>query len=162
MHLDNEDIRRVAESVWTTTLGLDLSPAGHNVARSEEQEFLTGCVQIVGGWQGATALHISTQLARKAASIMFGCDEPHSEEVWDALGELVNMTGGNIKSLLPGPCTLSLPCIVEGKNYHLSVPGSEVLNRVLFECQGEPLEVLLMEKNTSLHDLPKLELGKSL
>ena len=160
MQLDNENIRQVAENVWSTTLGLDLSPAGDDATGSDDREFITGCVHIVGVWEGATALHCSARLASQAASIMFGCDEPQSEEIRDALGELVNMTGGNIKALLPGPSTLSLPCIVEGRNYHISVSGSEVLNRVLFECQGEPLEVLLMQKNASLQNSPQPELAK--
>ena len=145
MQLDNDVIRQVAESVWTTTLGLDLTPAEPKAAGDEEREFLTGCVHIVGAWEGAAALHCSVALAKQAAAIMFDCEEPQPEEVRDALGELVNMTGGNTKALLPGPSTLSLPSIIDGKNHHVVVPGSKLLNQVELECQGEPLEILVMK-----------------
>jgi len=161
MHLNNEDLRRVAEIVWTTTLGLELSLVEPDAPKSEQHDFLTGCVHIVGAWEGAMALCCSAGLARQAASIMFGCDEPQPEEIRDARGELANMTGGNIKSLLPGPSRLSLPCIVEGKNHHLTIGGSELLNRLFFECQGEPLEVLLMKRNSDSRHAPITGLDKS-
>jgi chemotaxis protein CheX len=114
MPLQNEDIRKVTESVWSAMLGVNLISTD-GAPRLAKQGFLTGCVYIVGGWEGLTTIQCSERLARKAASIMFGCDEPQAEEIRDALGELVNMTGGNIKSLLPGPCELSLLSSSKGK-----------------------------------------------
>ena len=37
------------------------------------------------------------------------------------MGELANMIGGNLKSVLPKGVTLSLPCVMEGKNYSFHV-----------------------------------------
>jgi len=37
------------------------------------------------------------------------------EDVADAVGELVNMIGGNVKSLMPGPSVLSLPVVAAGR-----------------------------------------------
>ncbi|NIQ01639.1 MAG: chemotaxis protein CheX, partial [Nitrospinaceae bacterium] len=50
-------------------------------------------------------------LARQAAAIMFQLQEDTAgpEEIQDAFGELANITGGNIKALLPEPSYLSLP-----------------------------------------------------
>jgi chemotaxis protein CheX len=146
MHLDDEIIRQVTENVWTTTLGLEVSAAQSRAEGSEQPDFLTACVHIVGAWEGAAAIRCSLQLARQAACIMFACDEPQPDDLRDALSELVNMTGGNLKALLPGPCSLSLPVIIDGKDYRLAVPGTQLLNRVLLECHGEPLEVLVMKR----------------
>jgi CheY-specific phosphatase CheX len=54
----------------------------------------------------------------------------------DALGEITNMTGGNIKALLPGACHLSLPAVVEGTSYTIRVPSTRIVTRVPFECEG--------------------------
>ena len=36
-------------------------------------------------------------------------------DIADALGELANIIGGNVKSLLPEPCALSLPHVLVGR-----------------------------------------------
>jgi Chemotaxis phosphatase CheX len=62
-------------------------------------------------------VRVSPVLARLLASRMFACDEPVSEDLLDAVGELGNIAGGNVKSLLfPSDSTarLSLPSAVLG------------------------------------------------
>ena len=56
------------------------------------------------------------------------------EELLDALGELVNIIGGNLKAYLPQPCHLSLPAAVGGWDYMLRFPGSHEVSQVVFEC----------------------------
>ena len=147
MHLENE-IHQITESIWSSVLGLEVrrgAPAGIPV---KQEHTLAGCVQITGAWEGAVALHCAIGLARQVTALMFGMDPGNAsiEEVQDALGELVNMTGGNIKALLAEPCYLSLPTVVEGNNYTLRIPGSVPVNQVAFECQGQPFLVTLLEK----------------
>ena len=52
-------------------------------------------------------------------------------EVVDALGELTNMIGGNVKSLLPAPSQLSLPMVSESV-WPTTVPGSVAVCRIAF------------------------------
>ena len=54
------------------------------------------------------------------------------------------MTGGHLKSLMPGSCYLSLPAVVEGSNYSIRIPTAKVLTRVIFECEGMPAVVSLV------------------
>jgi len=61
---------------------------------------------------------------------------PTLEDIRDALGEVTNMTGGNIKALVSGTCHLSLPAVVEGKAYTIRVPSTQAVERVTFECDG--------------------------
>ncbi len=57
------------------------------------------------------------------------------------------MVAGNVKALGPGSDHhLSLPTVVEGEAALLSVPGSQKLGEVHFECLGAPLWVALLEK----------------
>jgi len=68
------------------------------------------------------------------------------EEVTDALGELANMIGGNVKALLPEPCRISLPAVADGMDYRLSVPGARPVTAVTWSCESEPLMVRLLER----------------
>ena len=56
----------------------------------------------------------SAAAARNAAAALLGVelDDVTTEDVTDALGELANIIGGNVKSLLPEPCALSLPHVL--------------------------------------------------
>jgi chemotaxis protein CheX len=59
-------------------------------------------------------VRVAAVLARILATRMFGCDEPTSEDLLDAVGELGNIAGGNVKALLFGAGRLSLPSAVLG------------------------------------------------
>lgn len=48
-------------------------------------------------------------------------NELSDSDVADALGEFVNIVGGNIKSALPGPIALSLPLVALGRTEGLIV-----------------------------------------
>ena len=67
-------------------------------------------------------------------------------DLHDALGELTNMTGGNLKALLPEPCTLGLPVVVEGVDYRFRLPGSAPVRRSAFRVGDEPIVVTVLER----------------
>jgi chemotaxis protein CheX len=64
-----------------------------------------------------------------------------ADEVGDALGELTNMVGGNIKSLLPAPSKLSIPSVAGGESYTVRVPGAVLVERVALVCAAGPLHI---------------------
>jgi chemotaxis protein CheX len=67
-------------------------------------------------------------------------------DMQDALAELVNMIGGNIKALLPDGCFLSLPAVVEGGDYSARVPGTRLASRVEFVCSGHVVSLSILGK----------------
>jgi len=146
--LMESEISQITESIWESILGVEVQQREVTGLVTEKEHTLAGCVQITGAWEGAVAVHCGVDLARQIAALMFDANPAQTsiEEVQDALGELVNMTGGNIKALLAEPCYLSLPAVVEGNNYTLRIPGSSLVSQVAFECQGYPFLVTLMEK----------------
>ncbi|MCZ7527730.1 MAG: chemotaxis protein CheX [Acidimicrobiia bacterium] len=103
-------------------------------------------MQITGAWEGAVMLDLPEPLARDAAAAMFGMepDELGDDEVLDALGELANMIGGNVKGMLDADCKLSLPTVAEGKDFRVCVPGSGVQTALVFDCAGKPFQVQLL------------------
>lgn len=122
-----DDVTTIAQDVWGSFLAMDLEqhPLGPDAPRLAGRT-MTGCVHVTGAWQGSVLLECGSDSARAAAEAMFGA-EPGTlppEEVSDALGELTNMVGGNVKSLLPGPSTLSIPSVAEGVEYTVRVPGA--------------------------------------
>ena len=146
------ELTEITERVWTSLVEVPLLPRqpGQPGPVVGARTF-TGCVQITGAWEGAVTVHCSEALAKilTAAMFMVDPDETTPEEVSDALGELANMVGGNVKALLPEPCRISLPAVADGMDYRLSVPGARPLTAVTWTCAGEPLMVRLLERKTA-------------
>ena len=112
MTINREQIADIARSVWASCLGLTLRDLEiSESAATDDRHSASATVQISGSWNGSVILSCSAPLARKAAAAMFELaeDDLDDGEVADALGELVNIIGGNLKCLLPEPSQLSLP-----------------------------------------------------
>jgi chemotaxis protein CheX len=141
------DIREIAESIWSAMVGLDLRPVDPGAVRDRAGSTFAGCVHITGAWRGVVALHCSESLARIVAAVLFDVDAAAAsiQETQDAIGELVNMTGGNLKALLPEPSQLSLPTVAQGSDFTVRVPGSRLLVQTAFECVGEPILMTMLE-----------------
>lgn len=149
MEFAEQDIFQLVESIWSSVLGLEVRHNAGEVTLEARERFLTGCVQITGDWEGAVVLHCSAELSRLVRSIMFEVEpeDGTADEAEDALGELTNMIAGNLKSLLPGICYLSLPIVVNGLDYRTIVPGSQLVSQVAFECQSQLFMVMLLERD---------------
>jgi len=147
MLIDAQEIAVLIDDIWMATLGLPTRPAAAGSdGSSAAHPTLDGIINIAGDWQGTVAVQVPRALAAVIAARMFrlGDRTPTVEDMQDALGEITNMTGGNIKALLPGHCVLSLPAVVEGQGYTIRVPSSQVVTRVGFECDGHAAVVSLM------------------
>lgn len=100
----------ITRTVWRCTLGFDVLHLAL-LDSSDRGPQARATVSLRGAWTGQLSVFCSDTLARRAAGVLFG-RPPESitaAESLDALGELANMTGGNLKALLPGPCELSTP-----------------------------------------------------
>lgn len=101
------DVYQVATMVWESVLGLPLRPVSREVPAGP----VGAQVVINGAWVGRVRLTCSLALARQVSGALFEIDQDQVDEdhIQDALGELANMIGGNIKALLPQPSMMSLP-----------------------------------------------------
>ena len=68
---------------------------------------------------------------------------PQLASLGRALRELANVTGGNLMEVLPGPSKLSMPSVWSCAEGRGPDDGGILLSRLYFECQGEPLSVVL-------------------
>jgi chemotaxis protein CheX len=102
-------------------------------------DLMRGSVTIHGQSRAIVTVDCSTRLARLLGAAMFDTPENElsQEEVDDALGEIANIIGGNIKALLPGPSELGLPEI----DYNVVDRPSQTVVEQAFRCTGEPFRV---------------------
>jgi chemotaxis protein CheX len=109
MGIEHDDMVQVVGDVWQTALGLPAVPDDAPPAAPGPR--VVGTVKIGGACQAEVTLDCDAALARRAAVTFFAVPDADltREMVHDAVGELANMTGGQLKALLPEGCTLSPP-----------------------------------------------------
>jgi chemotaxis protein CheX len=141
------DLAAVVEGAITMMLGIEL---GEPV---EHDEAARGCnlgasVQLTGAWQGAVVVGCDLDFGREAARSMFDSDpaDVTHDEIADALGEVANMIAGNVKPLLPGAETLSLPTVVRGTHLELGIPGARVWVGIVYRIGSSELSVQIYER----------------
>ncbi len=66
-------------------------------------------------------------------------------QVCDALGELANVIGGNLKCGMSTGVRLSMPTVLDGRDYDVRMDRSEVRERIAFECSEGYFWVTLLE-----------------
>jgi chemotaxis protein CheX len=127
-----DDVWHVVEGVWESLLGTWPAPAA---PVAPGPDWLTAVVTVDGDWSGAvsfscpprTALHVS----RAMLDLTSEEPDPDREDVEDAVREVVNVLGGNVKALVPGGRSLGLPALtrtpdVDGQlvdELHVGWPG---------------------------------------
>jgi chemotaxis protein CheX len=138
-------INQIVEHVFQTMMGLDVRvvdapfpPAG---------ELITAAISLAGTWKGAVLVECGLNEAYLFTSRMIGVDPPTSlnDDVRDALGELANMVGGNLKSVLPGGVGLSLPTVVWGQDYTMQFCRAGKSRRWVFQASEVTFAVELIE-----------------
>lgn len=148
MDITQEDLESITDNVWMSTMGLSVTPLIDRPTIATDAGTLTGVIEIDGAWRGSVTVACSRVLASLAARVFFGLtDDPNTEptatQIEDALAEVTNMTGGNLKAIFPEPCVLSMPQVVSAMDPS-RLPG-RVIGDVAFECSGEPFLVQVRE-----------------
>jgi chemotaxis protein CheX len=132
------DVEHVVVETWSSLLGIDpvRLPGRHHPATGGT--WVQAVVTVEGPWNGTVRLSAPAALAALCASRML--DVPPSEvdiaTVEDAFGELANVVGGNLKSLMPPVCHLSLPSVVHAAGQ----PAAQAMT-LAFDCAGDELVV---------------------
>ena len=142
------EISQFVTDTWSSLLGMEASPTDKPFEPKGKGNTLAGCVQITGEWQGTLTLYAPREIGKKVAATIYGLDqaEVNDQQMRDVTGEITNILAGNIKSLFPPPCSLSLPSVAV-TDYNLHHPGSQTLTAVNFECEGLPFLVILLQEN---------------
>lgn len=143
MHFTDDTLVQLTQAICDSVLGLEVWPT--DPATALPHEHLTASVHITGSWNGTVSFDFPWDLARTVAARMFELDDsspPSPDEVCDALGEIANIAGGNIKGMVDQECNLSLPTVTEG-DHRMAVPGAETVSETTLVCEGLPFRVVL-------------------
>lgn len=126
------DIAPIVENVFRTMLHLEVwcSDANSSTALNP----MTAAVHFAGEWKGAVLLQCGQPEALAFTNCLMASEEQPKadDDVRDALGELTNMVGGNLKSVLPPGVALSIPSVVAGTDYALHICGGNAYSTVGF------------------------------
>ena len=112
---------------------------------------ITGVIGLAGTHKGVLAIHFPNAVAMAITGSFLGMDvDEINEDVEDAVGELANMLGGSVKSILSAKgrdIDLSLPSVISGENYDFQ-PTRDIDRVVItFQCDaGDFIVELELEK----------------
>lgn len=108
MTISQADLESLTRDIWATMVGLDLVDA---LMANGPEPGISSQVEIQGESEVALRIDCSVELARKVAARLFDMPEEELEPelVLDAMSEMANILGGNVKGMWPGAIKLSLP-----------------------------------------------------
>ena len=147
MSLSTADLERIIRTVWSTQLGLDLSPTNASglAAALRGGDTVLVKVYFVGDFNGRLEQRCSRHVSLSAAAAAFAASgqEVGTSDVRDTAAEMAHMTAGNLKSVLPGRCEVS--------NLEPSAPVEDerVIAVAGFTFEGEPLAVEVIQSSES-------------
>src|SRR4051812_2681989 len=110
--LDAETVLGIADQIWPSLVGD--GEVFVPVPAPPPAETVSAWVDITGPWTGSVVLTCAPATAEALTASVLMTRPPvvvDADDVEDALGELANVLGGNIKSVLPGESRLGLPQI---------------------------------------------------
>jgi chemotaxis protein CheX len=149
--LDEATVRGIADQAWAALVGEDevLVPLPGQLPA----EVISSWVDVVGPWTGTVVLTCGRDTAEQLARALLrdhAAELLDVEDVTDALGEMANVVGGNVKAVLPGPSVLGLPEIGTAPSPHSHTD----IRRVDVLWRGRPLTISVQGAPAALDPTP--------
>lgn len=122
-------VRSIIAQVWESLQETVGGPHSAEVAGGSPIE---AEIELSGDWVGYVRLSTDTRTAQRIAAAMLAVpDEGNlaAEDVRDAIGEIVNMVGGNVKGALSGTTSLGLPVVRLAKTETWTQPAATCVVR---------------------------------
>jgi chemotaxis protein CheX len=148
----SDKIIESAKEIFSSMVMMEISVSGDTMIKSEVLiESISGVIGLAGTHKGVLAIHIPNKVAMAITSSFLGMDvDEINEDVEDAVGELANMLGGNVKSILSEngrDINLSLPSTITGQQYDFQ-PTKEAERIIIpFRCDAGKFTIdLQLEK----------------
>ncbi|MBK8010591.1 MAG: chemotaxis protein CheX [Deltaproteobacteria bacterium] len=155
-----DQLFQVAENTWAITLGLPIVRVSEvRPPETSAQLTLQASVALPGVGGGTLVLSCVPEWAEVAASIMFDLSRAEIDEGLrdDAVGELVNIVGGNLKAILPEEVDLRPPVVTHrsaaagterGADAERPPSGSQGAGPATIlelSCEGSPVRLAFYE-----------------
>lgn len=113
--LSHAALNHIVKSVFETMLHLETNIC-EEASPPEQRHHITAAVQLTGECNASVVVECADDDACRLAARFLAATAPvpMSDVVWDLLGELANMIGGNLKGVLNKGLRLSAPVVTEG------------------------------------------------
>jgi chemotaxis protein CheX len=140
-------------NTFKTFVGIELTAGNpHFQGRTVVMERdISAIIGLSGDIRGAVVMSMKKEFAIKLADLLVGTAHTEmDDDIVDAIGEIVNIIAGNIKSEVDGgeKIVISLPTVVKGKEHTFAWPGKQ--SRILcisFKHENDSFHLLVdMEK----------------
>lgn len=142
--VNREQITEMTKELFGPMFGIDIEASTQLEWSCDDVECTAwqASVCIDGDFKAEVQTIIPKNLAQRIACTMFGMtpDELTNIELADAMGEVVNIIGGNVKGIVGMESKLSLPCVAQ---YQSAIESPNL--SVGFQCEDEHLIVLLKQ-----------------
>jgi chemotaxis protein CheX len=138
-------IAQIAQDVFQTMLDYPVCLSQEETA--VQSDTVTAAIFLAGAWQGAVLLECSQAQALAFTGRLMGIPEPAemNDDVRDALGEIINMVGGNLKSVLPSGVGLSIPSVLNGADYAYRICGTNRKEKTFLRGELGPFQITLVQ-----------------
>ncbi|MEM6471457.1 MAG: chemotaxis protein CheX [Planctomycetota bacterium] len=137
-----DNVNEMVGDLFTSMLGMQIDTTPREICEIKEDDILAS-IQINGDHRASVFVYTSLDLASVIGCAMFGQepDEIEKADVLDALGEVVNVIGGNIKGVIDKECSLSLPCVGVSEGV---CPSGDV--HATYQLGGQPISVVILHR----------------
>ena len=148
--VDADGLAEVVTFVWDVFVGGDIVYLPSDAPAPGKTSIDAGvCASIsIGGcWTATIIVRVSDELARHIAACLLGMahSELDDELINDALGELTNVVGGNVKGLIASEgSSLSLPMVGRSPQ---TISGPHRTMRAEFDVDGHAMTWEIHEPN---------------
>ena len=124
-HEISDKIIESTVEIFTGMVMMDIAVAGEPLTElGRLTKSITGMIGLAGTHKGVLAVHFPNKVALEVTSSFLGMEvDTINEDVQDAVGEIANMLGGNLKTILSDrgkDIQLSLPSTISGDEYNFS------------------------------------------
>lgn len=143
-----DDLWGITGAVWESVVRVPVARVDHAFNLDAA---LTGAVTIRGGWAGLVTFTCPRPAAEDVTRRMLALPDGApvaADDVADAIGEITNVVGGQVKALCPGDNRLGLPSVATG----LVATGTLPVCRLGVEWEGHVARVAVWRSATEVTD----------
>ena len=122
-------ITNAVNGVFDTMLSMEIEACDEDFHSNSHGKRIVGSVSFAGKVMGNVIIHVNEDFARLITAAMLGMETDEiegDEDVYDVIGELSNMIGGDLKSRFCDAdldCQLSIPSITSGGDFRIDSKG---------------------------------------
>lgn len=129
--LDDETICEITREVIAL-----FGYAARPIAELRPASGVSSSIAIDGPESAIVEVQMPWDVASQLAEVMVDVEDTSPEFVRDVAGEIVNMIGSNMQSLILGPSQLSIPSVNARADHWSSFPAPASMQRTIgFECE---------------------------